>query len=295
MQYRHSYHAGNFADLHKHVLLLALLEAMARKDKGFFYLDTHAGRGLYDLGCEEARLSGEARGGIERLLHGAAPREPEIQRLLAALERQRALGQAHDYPGSALLASQVLRRQDRGVAIESESPEARALGRALRYAATMRAEHGDGFERLVALLPPAERRGLVFIDPPFEEAADFERILAGIEAACARFPTGTYAAWYPIKRQRDADHWLNGVTRRLRDLPKTGKAAAAAGVTPALVAQFWLRPRDSTAGLNGSGMLVVNPPWQFDTRLPLWQSELQQLLQTDSGAGNETRWLIDEP
>ncbi|MEO7773178.1 MAG: 23S rRNA (adenine(2030)-N(6))-methyltransferase RlmJ [Steroidobacteraceae bacterium] len=289
MQYRHSYHAGNFADVHKHILLIALLDALARKEKGYFYLDTHAGRGLYDLASEEARHSGESRGGIERLLHASAPVEPEIVRLLELLKRQRELGTSHDYPGSALLAAQCLRPQDRGIAIESQAPEARALNRALRYTAGMRAQQGDGFERLVALLPPAERRGLAFVDPPFEEHADFERTIAGIESAAMKFPGGVYAAWYPIKRQREVDHWLNGVTRRLQ-----GLGSAATGPPPALVAQFWLRPRDSTAGLNGSGMLVVNPPWQFDTRLPLWQGELQQLLQTDANAGNETRWLIDE-
>jgi 23S rRNA (adenine2030-N6)-methyltransferase len=287
MQYRHSYHAGNFADVHKHVMLVALLDALARKDKGYFYLDTHAGRGLYDLGSDEARHGGEARGGIERLRHAATTPQlaPEIARFLELLQRQRELGGAHDYPGSALLAALAMRPQDRGVAIELQPPEARALARALHYSTGMRAENGDGFERLIALLPPRERRGLVFLDPPFEEPADFERIIHGIEAACVRFPAGVYAAWYPIKRQRDVDHWLNGVMRRLQ---------AATGSPAALVAQLWLRPRDSTAGLNGSGMLIVNPPWQFDLRLAHWQGELQQLLQTDGNGGNETRWLIDE-
>lgn len=284
MQYRHSFHAGNFADVHKHVALLALLAALQKKPKGLLYLDTHAGGGLYDLRGEDARRGAESQSGIERV-QAATPRSEEITAYLATLGALRARfdGGAHLYPGSPLLAGLTLRNVDRGVCIETVAQESRLLERTLREAqlsGAVRVEHGDGYERLGGLLPPPERRALVLVDPPYENADEYDRILQSLVVALSRFPTGVFAVWFPVKRQRDCDNWLAKVGRLV--------------TRPTLAAMLWLHPRDSAVALNGSGMLIVNPPWQIDAACAIWQEELRQLLGGEGNSGSEVRWLVHE-
>lgn len=292
MQYRHAFHAGNFADVHKHVALLALIAALQKKAKGFFYLDTHAGAGLYDLHDPEARRGGESEGGIGRLAAllrhpggtGVPQPDPDLQRYLDILAHLRSVvGYSHHYPGSPLLGAAALRAADRAICVESEAQQARALQRALATAAPAlgtapRVVTGDGYAQLKALLPPPERRALVLIDPPYERADEPAHIAAGLIEALQRFDTGVYALWYPVKRRRDTDHWL---TRAIRGIGR-----------PVLTAELLLHPADSTAGLNGSGMLVVNPPWQFDTDATRWQAVLHDLL--GGTGGTSVRWLVHE-
>jgi 23S rRNA (adenine2030-N6)-methyltransferase len=259
MKYLHAYHAGNFADVHKHVTLLALLAALKRKDKGFLFLETHAGRGRYDLGAE-------AQGGIKRL-DPAKLREPELRDYA---EKIAAYG--HGYPGSPVLAARELRAQDRGVFIEIQPPEARALQRALESEGSVRVETDDGFERLRAHLPPRERRGLTFIDPPYEETrGDFERVTATLSIALQKFPTGVVAAWYPIKQERDATAWLADLKRQI--------------TAPLLSSELWLFPRDSRVALNGSGLVIANPPYQLDERMQAWLPELYSHLDAGHAGG----------
>jgi 23S rRNA (adenine2030-N6)-methyltransferase len=283
MKYRHSFHAGNFADVHKHVTLAALIAALERKDKGFLYLDTHAGRGSYDLSTPTA----EAAAGIGRFT-GAAHRAAELQHYAQLLAAFRARpGQRHLYPGSPLLAAQALRAQDRALFIEREGSEAHALAAALDAAraahasrASLRVERGDGFERLRAALPPRERRALVFLDPPYEETrADFTRLGEALADGLRRFPTGVFAAWYPIKEQRTTAAWL----------ARCGSSLQA----EALLSELWLYPRDSRVALNGSGLLIVNPPWQVRERMQLWLPELRAILATGTGAGTAVRMLSE--
>jgi 23S rRNA (adenine2030-N6)-methyltransferase len=281
MKYRHSYHAGNFADVHKHVTLLALLAALQRKDKGFLYLDTHAGRGVYDLSTPAA----ESAAGVGRFEQGEH-RAPELRHYAQQLRALRAVhGNAHCYAGSPLLAARALRPQDRAVCIELLGAEAQALAQALAAAGTaaggegsrVRIERGDGFELLRAQLPPAERRGLTFIDPPYEERDDFARVVAAVAEGLRRFPTGVFAAWYPIKEARDASAW---------------HAAYAAAITAAtLVSELWLYPRDSRVALNGSGLLIANPPYLIAERMQAWLPELQACLGVAAGAGCLVRML----
>jgi 23S rRNA (adenine2030-N6)-methyltransferase len=275
MKYRHSYHAGNFADVHKHVTLLALLSALQRKDKGFLYLETHSGRGAYDLSGAT-----EAQSGVSRL--NITPNSPEeLQHYTAALADYRS--QHHRgpraYPGSPLLAAGKLRPQDRAVFIELLQPEARALEQALADTSRARVEHGDGFDRLRAWLPPPERRGLILIDPPYEEASrDFERVSAAITEALRRFQTGVIAAWYPIKDEREISAWQTGLVR--------------GGLTcETLAAELWLYPRDSRVALNGSGMLIVNPPYLLAERMRVWLPELQAQLDAGQTGGTSVRIL----
>jgi 23S rRNA (adenine2030-N6)-methyltransferase len=281
MKYRHSYHAGNFADVHKHVTLLALLAALQRKDKGFLYLDTHAGRGVYDLSTPAAE-SAAGVGRFEQAEHSA----PELRQYAQTLRALRAVpGNLHCYAGSPLLAARALRPQDRAVCIELLGAEAQALAQALAAAGTaagaqgsrVRIERGDGFELLRAQLPPAERRGLTFIDPPYEERNDFERVVAAVAEGLRRFPTGVFAAWYPIKETRAASAW---------------HAAYAAAITAAtLVSELWLYPRDSRVALNGSGLLIANPPYLVAERMQAWLPELQACLGVAPGAGCLVRML----
>ena len=311
MKYRHEYHAGNFADVHKHVTLLALLAALRRKDKGFLYLETHAGRGAYDL----SGPSGESASGIGRLearyqAPGAAQSVPEeIRHYLERVELlRRERGEPRFYPGSPLLAASDLRPVDRAVFIESQPAEARALERALSAQAQGRArppqvagsrakttlfdrdgagpgrspdpalEIADGFERLRAWLPPRERRGLTFIDPPYEESRqDFERTRHAAAEALRRFRTGVVAVWYPIKDERHTAAW---------------HAALAAGLDCGmLAAELSLYPRDSRVALNGSGMLILNPPYQLAERMAIWLPQLHACLDLGHGGGASVRRL----
>jgi 23S rRNA (adenine2030-N6)-methyltransferase len=280
MKYRHSFHAGNFADVHKHVALLALLAALKRKDKGFFYLDTHAGRGSYDLSSPTA----EAAAGIGRfaLTAHAAQELRDYATLLGEYRGGR--GRAQHYPGSPLLAVAALRPQDRAVLIERLAPEAQALTHALAAAAPptkptrVRVERGDGFERLRAWLPPLERRGLTFLDPPYEESQqDFTQLVEALAQGLRRFRTGVFAAWYPIKDERSTSAWLTACTHALR--------------APLLASELWLYPRDARVALNGSGLLIVNPPWLILERMQVWLPELEACLAVGARGGCSARML----
>jgi 23S rRNA (adenine2030-N6)-methyltransferase len=287
MKYRHSFHAGNFADVHKHIALLALLRALKKKDKGFLYLETHAGRGSYDL----SGLPAEAAGGVGRFLeaHHEAPELREYAAVIAALRARTA--RRHLYPGSPLIAAAELRAQDRAVLIELQGPEVQALEQSLSTlpdagagGLRVRVERDDGFQRLKAFLPPPERRGLTFIDPPYEETQqDFREVTAALVEATRRFPTGVLAAWYPIKDQRTLGPWLMECLRALRGAATTPPAA--------LASELWLYPRDSRVALNGSGLLIVNPPWLTLERMQVWLPELQACLAVGAGGGSSARMV----
>ncbi len=274
MKYRHAYHAGNFADVHKHVTLLALLAALKRKDKGFLYLESHAGRGAYVL----SQGTPEAQTGIERFsLTGAS--SDELHRYGTCLAEYRAeLHNPHAYPGSPLIAARELRPQDRAVLVELVPTEARALEQELAGSARVHVEQGDGFDRLRAWLPPPERRGLTLIDPPYEETSrDFSRVTSAVTEALRRFQTGVVAVWYPIKDEHAIATWQAGLARELD--------------CETLVAELWLYPRDSRVALNGSGMLIVNPPYLLAERMRVWLPELHAQLDTAHAGGTSIRIL----
>jgi 23S rRNA (adenine2030-N6)-methyltransferase len=276
MKYRHSFHAGNFADVHKHVTLLALIGALQRKAKGFLYLETHAGRGLYDLGGADSQQGAEARLGIG-LLRAAHSACPEIRAFLTASERACGSG-AQLYAGSPLLAAQVLRPQDRGLCCEILPPECRALERALHDHPRMRCLCTDGYAALSAHLPPVERRALVLIDPPYEESrTDLERALEVLATILARLANAVIALWYPIKDARDLAPWL--------------QHAAAQASAPTLNVQLWVHPPDSRVALNGSGLLLVNPPFEFDTQVQRWLPELATALGAGAQGGTSINWI----
>ena len=261
MKYRHQYHAGNFADVHKHVLLLEVLTALTRKDKGLLFVDTHAGRGQYELHPGDAQHPAEWQSGVAKLL-AATPRH-------AALARYRELvatgvhGASLHYRGSPLLAMQLLRAQDRAAFFESQRDEAGQLRKALQGAARSRVASGDGFAGLRALLPPPERRGCILIDPPFEEREDYARVHDAVVDTLQRFETAVLVLWLPVKLRADFDHWLAALGRAL--------------TRPTLASLLWLHPTDSRAALNGSALVVINPPYLLEDAMREWLPELRDL------------------
>lgn len=265
MKYQHGHHAGNFADVHKHVSLLAVLEAIIRKDKPFLYVDTHAGRGIYQK-HDAAQRDGEASRGVERVLGADVAAQSPMARY-ADLVRQlrRELHDQSACPGSPWLAAACLRPADRGAAFELQAAEHAALHRALEYQPRFVTQQEDGYRRLRALLPPPERRALVLIDPPYEEPREEQRhVLEVLADALHRFETGVYLLWFPLKTRRDADHWRN--------------ALQAAVARPVLYSQLGVHPLDSRAGLNASGLAIVNPPYLLDAAMANWLPELHVLL-----------------
>ncbi|HUY84013.1 MAG TPA: 23S rRNA (adenine(2030)-N(6))-methyltransferase RlmJ [Steroidobacteraceae bacterium] len=268
MNYRHVYHAGNFADVAKHAALIECLIALKRKDKALFALDSHAGRGVYDLRCAEARKSGEAERGVQRLLERGAG-EPALAGYIAAVGPRRGSRLAR-YPGSAALIAAALRRQDRATFVEALPTEARALRRTVTSAGRVRVEIGDGYAALKAHLPPAERRGVVLIDPPYESVEEWRTMLRAFAEAYRRWPTGTYLVWYPIlgDAQRRAAH------ARLESLR----------IPKLLSADLAIRSDEGATGLAGSGLMIVNPPFGLDARLREAYSAIHRHL-ADHGAG----------
>lgn len=249
LNYRHAFHAGNFADVHKHALLARLVAYLKRKEKPFRIFDTHAGRGRYDLAGDEARRTGEHLSGIDALLASSAADDPLLGDYVGIVRSvaQEAGGTA--YPGSPLLARRLLRAQDRLSAYELHPVDAAALRAEFAGDHQVKAIELDGWLALGAHLPPKERRGLVLIDPPFEREGEVERIVGGLVEAHRRWAGGIYAVWYPIKRRGERD--------RLHALVKD------CGIADVVTAEFFREPFSSEERLVGSGLLVVNPPFTF--------------------------------
>lgn len=251
MNYKHIYHAGNFADVAKHVGLTYCLGALQRKDAAFFVLDSHAGRGYYDLQAPEAQKSGEAERGIQRLIETSVG-ETALAGYFAAIRARRGKRLAR-YPGSPALIAAGLRAQDRALFVELVPAEARAAEREVESLGRTRTEIGDGYAALKAFLPPEERRGLVLIDPPYESLDELKSMLQAFTDAYRRWPSGIFLMWYPIRSavQRAMVHARFEALR----IPKM------------LYADLAIHPDDAGVGLAGSGLMIVNPPYGADAHL----------------------------
>src|SRR5271163_1021570 len=248
MNYQHIYHAGNFADVAKHVGLLYCLSALKRKDAAFFVLDSHAGRGFYDMQAPEVQKSGEAERGVQRLIVNSLDDEP-LAEYFAAIRARRGKRLAR-YPGSPALIAAGLRPQDRALFVELVPAEARAADRQIGSRGRIRVEIDDGYAALKAFLPPDERRGLVLIDPPYESLDELKLMLRSFADAYRRWPSGIFLMWYPIRSatQRSMVHTRFEALR----VPKM------------LFADLAIHPDDAGLGLAGSGLLIVNPPYGTD-------------------------------
>jgi 23S rRNA (adenine2030-N6)-methyltransferase len=259
MNYRHGYHAGNFADVVKHVALVAILMHLRRKDAAFSVIDTHAGRGLYDLRDAAPQATGEAGGGIVRLAGlTASGALGAYLELVAACGKQR-------YPGSPLIAAKMLRPQDGLTAIEKHPEEAALLADVLQPFRRAKAEAGDGYARLLKLLPPPSRRGLILIDPPFEATNEFQILARTLAAAVRKFATGIYLVWYPIKSQGAADGFLG--------------EALAGGIAKAVTIEISVAPPGER--MTRAGVLVVNPPFGLAAEMKAAAALLAPLLGRD--------------
>ncbi|WP_315920317.1 23S rRNA (adenine(2030)-N(6))-methyltransferase RlmJ [Mesorhizobium sp. SP-1A] len=282
MNYRHAYHAGNFADVVKHVVLARLVEYLKRKDKPFRVVDTHAGIGLYDLSSEQAVRTGEWRDGIGRLLDaGLDPKAADlVAPYLAAVRAVNPDGAVKAYPGSPMIVRHLLRRQDRLSAMELHPEDAARLKSVFEGDFQTRVTELDGWLALGAHLPPKEKRGLVLVDPPFEREGEFGRLADGLCKAYRRWPGGIYALWYPIK-DREA-------VRAFRS------ELAGSGIPKLLDIAFEIRGPGREPRLDGSGMVVANPPYTLEEELRTVLPALLERLALDKSARWSLDWLAGE-
>ncbi|HEV7320098.1 MAG TPA: 23S rRNA (adenine(2030)-N(6))-methyltransferase RlmJ [Ensifer sp.] len=282
MNYRHIYHAGNFADVLKHAVLARLVTYLQQKEKAFRVLDIHAGIGLYDLSSEEAQKTGEWRDGIGRLLDGELP--PEIAAILGPyLSSVRALNSGSEltlYPGSPKLARMLFRPQDRLSAMELHPDDYETLHRLFDGDFQSRITELDGWLALGAHLPPKEKRGLVLVDPPFEKEGEYERLADGLARAYRRFTGGVYCLWYPLKQGAPIKAFHEAL--KALDIPKM------------LCAELSVRSDRETTGLSGSGLIIVNPPFTLKSELDLLLPFLKARLAQDRFASSRCFWLRGE-
>ncbi|MGA7070584.1 23S rRNA (adenine(2030)-N(6))-methyltransferase RlmJ [Bradyrhizobium sp.] len=285
MNYRHAFHAGNFADVIKHIVLVRILLYLQEKNAAFRVIDTHAGAGVYDLAGEEAERGGEWLTGIARIMQ-ARFSESALPLIKPYLDIVRAFnpqpGQLTAYPGSPLLARALLRPQDRMTACEVEAKARKALIEALRRDTQARVVDLDGWTALPAFVPPNERRGLVLIDPPYEQKDEFERLAAAFSEAYAKWPTGSYLLWYPAKSRRATDELARQVAYAVGQARPPGKC---------LRVEFSVAPQTAGTGLSSAGLLIVNPPWTLAAELKTILPELEKPL----GQGGAGRFRLETP
>ena len=280
MNYRHAFHAGNFADVFKHAVLARIVVHLKDKPAAFRVIDTHAGAGLYDLAAPEPTRTAEWRDGIGKLV--AAELAPAVRDLLAPYLDTVA---AHNgerltiYPWSPALAQSWLRPQDRLIACEREPTAAHALMQRLRGDNRVKAVEIDGYTALNAYVPPKERRGVVLVDPPFEQPDEFDRLAGGLAGAHRKWPTGIYVLWYPIKDDRQTEAF----TRRFARL----------GIARVLRAELTLPARDDSR-LRASGLIVVNPPWKLEAELAILLPALAAALSGEGRGQARLSWLAGE-
>lgn len=289
MNYRHHFHAGNFADVMKHVLLLQLIRSLQKKEKGFLYLDTHAGRGGYDL---EVAATGDSLArqpewpdGIGRVVAAQGELPTPIAEYLALVRTFDQQGgniasPLRFYPGSPWIAQHVARPQDRLVFCEKHPAECDALQIEVSRFPGVKVQQTDGYTALRAMLPPVERRALVLIDPPFEAADEFAQIATALQQGLRRFPTGVFALWYPLTGRARLDHFF--------------AALRALNPPPTLFAELAIAGEQASMRMKGSGLVVINPPWQFEVEIKPVLQFLARALAQAPGGGSHVGWIVPE-
>ena len=284
LSYRHGFHAGNFVDVHKHITLILLLQSLKRKNSAFCYIDTHAGCGQYDLQSEFARKNREYETGISMLWTLSDMPVPvadylDAVRIVNPGFKCRGNGPRF-YPGSPVIARQLLRPQDRMVLMELHNTEAPKLQELFKNDNQVSVHHRDGFEGLPALVPPVEKRGLVLIDPSYELKTEFELLTHRVVNAWQKWPTGMYAIWYPLQEHQPVPRFHYEIRR--------------AGIKKIFLHEFSVYPDTEPNRLAGSGMLVVNPPWKFDEQISEVLAWLVPLLDRGAHTGFHCEWLVPE-
>jgi 23S rRNA (adenine2030-N6)-methyltransferase len=282
MNYRHAFHAGNFADVVKHVILTRLVDYLKLKDKAFRVVDTHAGAGVYNLSSDAAQRTGEWRGGIGRLRDAPLPAAAAalLAPYLGAVASVNPPEKFTHYPGSPMIVRHLLRKQDRLTAIELHPQDAHRLADLFAGDHQARIIELDGWLALRAHLPPKEKRGLVVVDPPFEQPGEFERLLQGLVKAHRRWPGGIYALWYPVKDRAAVSEFADGLRQ--------------SGIPKILDIRFSIRPPSAEPRLDGTGMVVVNPPFTLESELRTILPALHRVLAETPGGEWTLEWLAKD-
>ena len=280
LSYRHSYHAGNHADVLKHIVLMLILESLNQKDKGFYYLDTHSGIGHYRLFSQESEKNAEFSEGIGRLWERNDLPE-EIQRYVDVIKKLNDGSKALCYyAGSPLVATHFLRPQDRALLTELHPTDYPALRNNFKEFTNITTKRDNGFQQLKATLPPKERRGLILIDPPYELKEDYDLVVQALQEGYKRFATGIYAVWYPVV-------WRRQVKQMIKKLE-------ASGIRKILQIELAVRPDSEQRGMTASGMIVINPPWTLEAQMKKILPYLTDVLVPEGTGKWQLTWIVPE-
>ncbi len=280
LSYRHSFHAGNHADVLKHIVLMLILENLKQKEKGFYYLDTHAGVGRYRLFGDEAEKTAEFVEGIGRLWD-KTDLPPDVQRYVELIRKLNYGGkELRYYAGSPLIAAQLLRAQDRALLTELHPSDYPLLRNNFKQFENITAKRDNGFQQLKATLPPKERRGLVLIDPPYELKEDYDLVVKAVEEGYKRFATGVYAIWYPVVLRQQTKRIIKGLE--------------ATDIRKILQIELAIRPDSDQRGMTASGMIVINPPWTLEGQMRQILPYLTQTLVPEGTGSWQVSWITPE-
>ncbi len=280
LSYRHSFHAGNHADVLKHIVLMLILENLKQKEKGFYYLDTHAGVGRYRLFGDEAEKTAEFVEGIGRLWD-KTDLPPDVQRYVDLIKKLNYGGkELRYYAGSPLIAAQLLRAQDRALLTELHPSDYPLLRNNFKQFENITAKRDNGFQQLKATLPPKERRCLVLIDPPYELKEDYDLVVKAVEEGYKRFATGVYAIWYPVVLRQQTKRIIKGLE--------------ATDIRKILQIELAIRPDSDQRGMTASGMIVINPPWTLEGQMRQILPYLTQTLVPEGTGSWQVSWITPE-
>ncbi|MCZ2158214.1 23S rRNA (adenine(2030)-N(6))-methyltransferase RlmJ [Bartonella sp. 220] len=283
MNYRHIYHAGNFADVFKHIIVTRIIEYLKRKAKAFRVIDTHAGIGIYDLSSLEAQKTGECREGVQRFFSAPIPEDLKTflcpwYDIINTLNKEKK--EIAFYPGSPVLIRQLLRKQDRLTAIELHDEDYRILAKKFTGDYQTKVLHLDGWLSLNAHLPPKEKRGFILIDPPFEKPDEFSRLIEGLMKAYRRFSGGIYALWYPVKYDKEIENFLYALYQT--------------GIPKILQLEMRIRKSSVPPTMCGSGMILINPPYLLEEEMKKLSPFLLSRLGQDRNAQMTLKWIQKE-
>lgn len=277
LSYRHSFHAGNFADVLKHIVLIEILQYLKRKETAFDYIDSHAGAGLFDLHSDHAEKLAEYRQGVARLMPSELPGLTEYLAVISAFNKD---GGLNFYPGSPVIAQQLLRRQDRASLYELHPADHALLQQQMAGDGRIRVFRQDGLAALPGLLPPRSRRGLVLIDPSYEIKTDYQGVVKTLVNAHKKFATGTFVIWYPVIERSRSEEFVGHIQNSgIRDIQRFELA---------------VRGDAAASGMTGAGLIVINPPWLLMQSMTALLPELVALLGQDEGASYRAETLVAE-
>ncbi|EMJ9775706.1 ribosomal RNA large subunit methyltransferase J [Morganella morganii] len=279
LSYRHSFHAGNHADVLKHTVQSLIIESLKEKDKPFLYLDTHAGAGRYQLSGEHAERTGEYLEGIARIWAQESVPE-ELKTYLEAVSALNPRGDLRFYPGSPLIAAHLLRDHDKLNISELHPSDFPLLRNEFSRDNRARVVREDGYQQLKSQLPPSSRRGFVLIDPPYELKSDYQAVVKGIQEGHRRFATGTYAVWYPVVLRQQ-------IKRMVKDFQATG-------IRKILQIELAVRPDSDQRGMTASGMIVINPPWKLESQMKSVLPWLHNVLVPEGTGHTLVEWITPE-